>query len=888
MGSVPTGPLAVGRDVPNPRGGDCAKGDCAKDDCAREDRSRRNSMGCVAPGGGLRTARVRRMEQGMSLPPQGTWRRLDPVVRMGLGGDPANDAHASVSIASLPRVWQDFLDMKPPLLSPDEPERLKALRSYAVLDTREELPYDQITALAALICETPFSLVTLVDQERQWFKSRHGWEVPQSDRAISFCAHAIHESDLVVVPDATQDDRFRGNPDVTGGPRIRFYAGAPLVSPEGHALGTLCVLDRVPRELTADQEQALRVLGTHVMTLLELRRSKRRLGLTDEILNSLPGIFYVFDQEGRFLRWNRRFEEVTGYPPDELEALHPLDLFRGTGRELIQDRIRKVFEEGAADAEAELVGKEGALGAYYFTGRLLELEGEPCLVGMGLDVSRRRALEDERERLFNLSPDLLCVVGFDGRFRDVNPAWERVLGHARGELLGRSFMEFVHAEDGNRTDTELERNRQGAETRSFENRYRHRDGGWRWLSWSSSVDPVRGVVYGLARDVTREKEVAEALRKSEKRYRTLVESARDAILALGPGGEILSANRAFEDITGWEKEGWLGRSYEDLLHADDRSLGRELLGKLERDEEMPVFEVRVMAKDGKEIPVEVKGTAIEEEGKERKALLIARDVRARKALDARLRRIQRLDAVGRLAAGLAHDFNNVLGVVRTEVDLALGEGGLPGQVEEGLRNVRTAVERGAELATRLMGLSRSREPRFEAVELNDVLRRFDPMLRRLVGTACAIEVTLFPGRTTVQADSGMLEQVLMNLALNARDAMPEGGVLAVSTGRLQLDEETARRFPDAFAGPYVRLSVTDTGTGIALEDQPHIFEPLFTTKEEGEGTGLGLATVHSIIRSHGGWMDLESEPGSGSRFHLYLPAHGDPEEPGGFRWDVGR
>ncbi len=189
--------------------------------------------------------------------------------------------------------------------------------------------------------------------------------------------------------------------------------------------------------------------------------------------------------------------------------------------------------------------------------------------------------------------------------------------------------------------------------------------------------------------------------------------------------------------------------------------------------------------------------------------------------------------------------------------------------------IRIAAGRGADLAGRLMGLSRRREPRFEAVELNAVVRQFDSRLERLVGSSCEIRRDHCTEPTTLRADPGMLKQVLMNLAINARDAMPGGGVLSVRTRRASVDDQMARVRPDARAGPYVCLSVTDTGTGIAPEDQSRVFEPLFTTKKEGEGTGLGLATVHTILQKHGGWVDLESEPGAGATFELYFPAGTD-------------
>jgi two-component system, cell cycle sensor histidine kinase and response regulator CckA len=469
-------------------------------------------------------------------------------------------------------------------------------------------------------------------------------------------------------------------------------------------------------------------------------------------------------------------------------------------------------------------------------------------------------------------PDLLCVVGFDGRFRDVNPAWERVLGYSREDLLGRAFRDYIHPEDHEPTQAEFEANLEGGETESFENRYRHQNGTWRWMSWSSSIDPSRQLIYGVARDVTGEKEVATALRKSEGRYRTLVESARDAILTLAPDGTVASANQAFAAITGWTKEAWLGRSYEELLDPGARPLGRELFGQLDRDEEMPVFEVSVIAEDGSRVPVEIKAAALDWIGGKRGVLLVARDVRARKALDERLRRVQRLDAVGRLSAGVAHDFNNVLGVVLGEADFLLATEGLPKEAAEGLRHIRKAADQGAGLAGRLMALSRNRNLELRPLELNEVVEEFTPMLQRLLNRRCAVEMKLSEASTLVLGDSGLLEQALMNLAINASDAMPEGGTLTLSTAEVEVDAETASRYPGARKGRSVHLAVTDTGKGIPPEDLTQIFEPLFTTKGEGEGTGLGLPTVYTAVQQHRGWLDVESEPGMGTTFHLYFPA----------------
>lgn len=381
--------------------------------------------------------------------------------------------------------------------------------------------------------------------------------------------------------------------------------------------------------------------------------------------------------------------------------------------------------------------------------------------------------------------------------------------------------------------------------------------------------------------MTEAREVAEALRESEERYRTLVEAAQDAILTLSPEGTIASANRAFEAISGWEASEWLGRPYEELLHPDDRTLGHRLFEMADREEALPVFEVRVQAADGSALPVEIKAATFRREGGQPWIHLVARDIRKRKAMDERLRRIQHLDAVGRMAAGIAHDFNNVLAVIRSGAHLMLSGDPLPADAEEGARNLLTAADRGMDLTGRLLSISRRTDLRLEPLDLNELVRGFEPMLKRLIRPEHRMKTVLDPGPAVVRGDRGKLEQVLMNLAINARDAMAEGGDLRISTARVSLSGPEAARLPGVRSGPYIRLAVADSGSGIPDDVLPHIFEPLFTTKEEGEGTGLGLPTVHGITQQHGGWLDVESEPGRGTTFHVYLPQHpGDPAPEG--------
>ena len=288
--------------------------------------------------------------------------------------------------------------MKPAKAS-DEAARLEALRAYQVLDTPPEQAFDDLAHLASQICGTPAALVSLVDAERQWFKAKVGIAATETPRDISFCAHAILQRDLLIVRDALADERFAKNPLVTSEPNIRFYAGAPLVTPEGLALGTLCVVDHVPRELTPEQQQALRALSRMVITQLELRRELRQLASA---------------------------------------------------------------------------------------------------------ISERRRAEDELDHLFHLSLDLICIAGTDGSFKRLNPAWEQTLGFTNEELLAKPYFDFVHPDDRAATLAESEKLAEGAPSVLFENRYRCRDGSYKWLMWNATPGKD-GLIYAAARDITERK-----------------------------------------------------------------------------------------------------------------------------------------------------------------------------------------------------------------------------------------------------------------------------------------------------------------------------------------------------------------------------------------------
>jgi PAS domain S-box-containing protein len=320
----------------------------------------------------------------------------------------------------------------------DEARRLEALRRYAVLDTEPEADFDDLVRLATQICDVPMALISLVDECRQWFKAAVGITIPETPREISFCTHALQQRALLIVPDTMQDKRFRHSPLVTGDLGIRFYAGAPLVNADGAVLGTLCVMDRVPRTLTAAQEETLRVLARQVMAQFELRhreneqrRAVAALALSekafsDMMIESMPGVLYFYDDQGRFLRWNRTFEKVTGYTGEEIARMHPRDFFAPENRPALEERIAEVFVQGESWLEAPFVAKDGRSTPYYITGRRVEFRGQTCLVGVGIDITQRK----EAERAL----------------RELNETLERKVAERTAELQAA----LVHAESADR------------------------------------------------------------------------------------------------------------------------------------------------------------------------------------------------------------------------------------------------------------------------------------------------------------------------------------------------------------------------------------------------------------------------------------------------------
>jgi hypothetical protein len=382
-------------------------------------------------------------------------------------------------------------------------------------------------------------------------------------------------------------------------------------------------------------------------------------------------------------------------------------------------------------------------------------------------------------------------------------------------------------------------------------------------------------------ELARRRAAGEALRQAEAKFRDIFENAVEGIYQSTPQGRLLDVNRAMARICGYASPEELCAAVHDLGHdlhaAPPRRVEFDRL--LNEHGEVLAYESQIKRKDG--IIIWISESARVVRGAQGELLYyenMVTDITSRKAaedalrqIEGQLRQAQKMEAVGQLAGGLAHDFNNVLTIVIGYAQLLLDRETMPPDAIGPLTQIYTAGNRAANLTRQLLVFSRKQTISRRAVDLNQIVGDICDMLRRTIGEQIKLELALSPVPCTADADAGMIEQVLMNLAVNARDAMPGGGTLGIATEHVTIDDAATRHSPEARPGEFVCLSVRDTGCGIPPENLPRIFEPFFTTKEAGHGTGLGLAVVFGIVQQHKGWIELESTPGAGACFRILLP-----------------
>jgi PAS domain S-box-containing protein len=363
----------------------------------------------------------------------------------------------------------------------------------------------------------------------------------------------------------------------------------------------------------------------------------------------------------------------------------------------------------------------------------------------------------------------------------------------------------------------------------------------------------------------------EALRHSNELLETTIRAAPVGIVVLDIAGKVKVWNKMTESTFGWKQNEVLDKPL-PFLYGNSQMMFEVLLDRVFGGDAIAEHEANLSRKDGVPISARLSAAPLRDmRGEPSGALFVFEDITERKNLESQLFQSQKLESIGRLAGGIAHDFNNILTIINGYTDMALNKLEKDHPVRQSVQLVRKSGEKAANLTEQLLVFSRKRALEMKPLDLNAAVADIEKMLRRLIGEDIRMTTSLDPALGTIMGDAGQVHQVILNLAVNARDAMPSGGKLLLETANVDLDKTFIKRHPQVQPGPHVMLSVSDTGTGMDEETKSHIFEPFFTTKVEGKGTGLGLATVYGIVRQCGGWIWVYSELGQGTVFKIYFP-----------------
>ena len=438
------------------------------------------------------------------------------------------------------------------------------------------------------------------------------------------------------------------------------------------------------------------------------------------------------------------------------------------------------------------------------------------------------------------------------------------------------FHQFIHAEDQAGVEAAIQVAIAQRTPYHHEFRVVWQNGSVHWIEGRGEIfpdgdgQPARFV--GVSADVTDRRVSDDALHQSETRFRNLVTNMSEGLLMTDFEDVILFANGRVTDILGYPPAELLGRKGYEVFMTP---AGKEIMAerhRLRRQGEREVYELPLRHKDGRTIWVETHASPYcDADGKITATLGAITDITERRQLEGQLRQSQKMEGIGQLAGGVAHDFNNLLTIIQGHLFFLLERPDLAPEARDAITEIGASATQAANLTRQLLTFSRRQPFKLTVLDLNLAVTAVSRMLQRLVGEHVRLELHLAPQPIGAHADASMIEQALMNLILNARDALPGGGAIHVATASVELDELAAAQTPAARPGHFVTLTVSDTGRGIAPEVLPHIFEPFFTTKEVGQGTGLGLATVFGIVQQHHGWITVYSEPGHGTTFRLYLP-----------------
>jgi PAS domain S-box-containing protein len=639
-------------------------------------------------------------------------------------------------------------------------------------------------------------------------------------------------------------------------------SGRPLVDESGGAQGGVCVFHDITDRKKAEQELARRAL----------------------ILSNVRDSVIFTGLDGVVTYWNEGAARLFGWSAEEMVGRPLTDRYPEAARSSVAAQIAALAAGAEWVGEHEDYRKDGS--RVWIDARvtpITDAAGVPVgILGLAHDISDRKRAEAQ-VRLLDRAVQAVTsgIVISDAHQPDhpilfCSPGFERMTGYARGEVLGRNCR-FLQGKD---TDpaalAEIRSAIRDARTCDVELLNYRKDGTpfWNRLLTAPVRDEAGRLTHfvGVQTDVTERNRLAAERDALLARLQLHVERMPLACVLFDAGLRVADWNPAAEHIFGYTRCEALGTRLLDLVPQSFQEKMAEILRRV-RAGDMAAHSVNeILTKDGRTITCEWFNTPLMAEGGAFTGLLcLAQDVTGRKLLEEQFRQAQKMEAVGRLAGGVAHDFNNLLTVINGYGEIVMGSLPVSHPARELVREIRDAGERAAALTRQLLAFSRKTVLEPKVLDLNALVREMASLLRRLIGEDIELVLELDPGLGRVKVDPGQLEQAVINLCVNARDAMPQGGRITVETRDVELDEASTREYADVKPGSYVLLAVADTGHGMDAATRARIFEPFFTTKPEGKGTGLGLAMVYGFIKQSSGHIAVTSAPGWGATFTLYLP-----------------
>lgn len=503
-----------------------------------------------------------------------------------------------------------------------------------------------------------------------------------------------------------------------------------------------------------------------------------------------------------------------------------------------------------------------------------ELENERLIAVERLAQSELRF----RELAETIDEAFSVIDPHDNRILYISPAYEKIWGRSCQSLYDapHSWYESVHPDDIEEVRSATTSVESG-KSYNLEYRIKLPNGGTRWVrEWAFFVFNDQGHVerkLGVARDITQQKTAEQQLARREEYFRTLIEYGSDLITVIDPDGSILYQSPSVSRILGYNQGDLIGKRVFDYIHPNDVALTHEAIKRvLSRPKKQIPAEHRFKHQNGSWRVLQSIGRSFMDQEADGFMVVNSRDVTDTRELESQFLQAQKMEAIGQLAGGVAHDFNNILAAIMMQVELMGTDDDINDEIRSGLRDLNLYAERAADLTRQLLLFSRRQVMRQQDLDFNVLVTSLSKMVQRIIGEDIRLQLHLSPSPLWLRADAGMLDQVLMNLCVNARDAMPNGGRLRIETGTHDADNPLHQIPEELGAGPCHWLRVVDNGEGIPADVLPRIFDPFFTTKEPGKGTGLGLATVFGIVNQHGGWVGVDTFEPSGTAFTIYLPA----------------